>query len=471
MGFLAIADVGEDSAGFYHTRLGWIPDPSDRRTPLRAMGVWYTAVCPSGPVRRAACGRRSRGPREKQVPAMIELIQGGGVTSAKGFLAGATFAGLKTQEDSALDLGILVSEAPAGVAGAFSTNKILSPSVVLTRGRVGKGMVRAVVANSGCANCCVGAQGLKDAEELASLAANQAGVAAEETLVCSTGVIGVELPMALIRQNVSNIKLSADGGHDFARAIMTTDTRPKEMAVSAEVGGRKIVLGGAAKGAGMIHPNMATMLCFITTDAAVDPAFLQAALSQAVDSSFNLIDVDGDQSTNDTVLVLANGAAGGDSIGAGSPAAIAFQEVLDYVCSALAKELVRDAEGAQRVIEVTVEGARSTDDARTAAREIASSLLVKAMVHGRDPNWGRIMMALGKSGAELEESAVDVFINDIHVVHEGMAISYLKDAVVSAMSVPEVRFRVSLNSGGGTATALGSDLTEEYVILNSAYST
>ena len=403
--------------------------------------------------------------------AMIELIQGGSVTSARGFLAGGTYAGLKTQEDDTLDLGVLVSEHPAGVAATFSTNKVLSPSVVLSRDRARKGSALGVVANSGCANCCVGPQGLTDAEEMAALAASHMGVDAGEMLVASTGMIGVELPMALIRQNIGNIAATSDGGHDFARAIMTTDTRPKEIAVSLDLDGHKVAVGGAAKGVGMIHPNMATMLCFMTTDAAVDPGFLKTSLSQAVDASFNMIDVDGDQSTNDTVLLLANGAAGGPTITRESTSAAAFQEALTYVSTALAKDLVRDGEGAQRLIEVVVEGAETLSDAKKAAREISASSLVKAMVHGRDPNWGRIMMALGKSGAKMEESKVDVFINDIHIVHEGVAIPYFKDAVISAMSVPDVGFRVSLNVGEASATAWGCDLTEEYVTFNSAYST
>ena len=409
------------------------------------------------------------GPRKYQT--MVELIKNGSVTSAKGFVAGATYAGLKTQEEDTLDLCILLSERPAAVAGTFSTNKVLSPSVTLSRQRVAKGSARGVVANSGCANCCVGPQGLDDAEEMAALAARHAGVAAEEMLVCSTGMIGVELPMALIRQSMTAIKVSADGGPHFSRAIMTTDTRDKQMAISLELDGRTVTLGGAAKGVGMIHPNMATMLSFVATDADVEPGFLQSALTEAVGASFNMIDVDGDQSTNDTVLIFANGAAGGPTIGPASASAESFKEALTYVCVGLAKDMVRDAEGAQRLIEVIVRGAETLGDARTAAREIASSILVKAMVHGRDPNWGRIMMALGKSGIELDESKVDIFISDIHIVHEGIAIPYFKDAVISAMSSPEVRFGVSLNKGSATATAWGCDLTEEYVIFNSAYST
>lgn len=404
--------------------------------------------------------------------AMVELINDGSVTSAKGFTAGGTYAGLKTQGEGVLDLGILLSDTPANLAATFSTNKVLSPSVVLSRQRAQRGAARGVVANSGCANCCVGEQGLTDAAELTELAAAHAGVAPEDMLVCSTGMIGVELPMALLRQNVGNVRLSADGGHDFARSIMTTDTRHKDIAVSVDLDGRKAIIGGAAKGVGMIHPNMATMLAFVATDAPVEQGFLQAALSRAVDASFNMCSVDGDQSTNDTALAFANGQAGGADVVAGTPAADAFEDALTYVCQSLAKEMVRDGEGAKKLIEVTVGGANSLADARKAARDISTSSLVKAMVHGNDPNWGRIMMALGKSGADMVESQIDIFVDDIQIVQDGIAIPFYRDAVVSAMaSSPDVRFRVNLNMGAHDATAWGCDLTEEYVTFNSAYST
>jgi glutamate N-acetyltransferase/amino-acid N-acetyltransferase len=402
---------------------------------------------------------------------MIEIIKGGGVTSAKGFLAGATYAGLKSSAPDALDIGILVSECPAAVAGTFTTSKIVSPSVTVSKNRVAGGSARAVVANSGNANCAVGEQGFKDAQEMTSLAANMLELAADEVLVASTGLIGAEMPMALVRQNIGNIDVTAQGGPEFARAIMTTDSRPKEVAVSVEMPGGRVIVGGVAKGVGMIHPNMATMLCFMATDAKVQPALLQSILSEAVSASFNMIDVDGDMSTNDTVLVLANGAAGGPEIGPDSEGADAFREAIAYVSTVLAKELARDGEGAQRLIEVVVDGAKDLSDARTAARSIASSSLVKAMVHGRDPNWGRIMMALGKSNIDFSENQVDLFISDIHMVHEGVAFPYMKEAVINAMSVPEVQIRVNVNNGDASATAWGCDLTEEYVTFNSAYST
>ncbi len=401
---------------------------------------------------------------------MIEIINGGGVTSASGFTAGSTYAGLKT-EAGVPDLGIILSDRPANSAATFTTNSIESPSVTASRKRKKTGISRGIVANSGCANCSVGSQGLTDAEELASLAASHVGVSGDDIYVASTGMIGVELPMALIRQNIGNIILSDGGGTEFANAIMTTDSKRKERAVSFMHDGKTVTVGGAAKGVGMIHPNMATMLCFITTDADVDQNFLQSALSESVAVSFNMTDVDSDQSTNDSVIVLANGASGTELIEEKSAGADTFVEALRYVCTELAKELARDGEGAQTLIEVIVEGAHSTEEARKSAREIASSLLVKAMVHGKDPNWGRLVMALGKSSIQLDEQKIDIFISDIHIVHNGIAIPYLKDAVVSAMNSEQVDFRINLNIGNSSATAWGCDLTEEYVIFNSAYST
>ncbi len=403
--------------------------------------------------------------------AMVEVLDGGGVTSPRGFKAGAIYAGVKTAGDGILDLGILFSEEPATVAGTFSTNKVVSPSLVLTRDRTSSGIARAVVANSGCANCCVGDQGLNDAKEMTALTAKHLGLTDNEVLIASTGLIGVELPMALIRQNIGNVVTKNEGGTEFAKAIMTSDTRPKEVAVAVEINGSRITVGGAAKGSGMIHPNMATMLGFITTDANIDADLLKEILVDVVDSSFNMIDVDGDQSTNDTVLLLANGAASGPKIKGGTNESEVFKEAVRYIAITLAKELARDGEGAQKLVEVVVEGAQDISQARKAAREIASSLLVKAMIHGRDPNWGRVMMALGRSGIEFMESQVDVFINDIHIVHEGKSIPYLVDAVVSAMSVDEIQIRANINTGTSMATAWGCDLTEEYVTFNSAYST
>lgn len=401
----------------------------------------------------------------------INLVEGGTVTTARGFTAGATSAGLKTYAEDKLDLGLILSEVPCVAAGVFTSSTIRSASVTVNKERLAGGPVRAIVVNSGNANAFVGNQGHKDAREMAALAARRLKVRPEEVLVCSTGITGVELPMSLIRSGIDRIELSPVGGSAVARAIMTTDTRPKEVAVTFEVDGRAVKMGGITKGSGMIHPNMATMLAFITTDAAVEPAFLQAALRDVADASFNMLTVDGDSSPNDTLLVLTNGLAGNRPIAAGSPAGATFTEALSWVCVHLTKEMARDGEGAEHLIEVEVEGAKDTADARKAARTIASSSLVKSAVYGADPNWGRVVAALGRSGAAVDEGKIDLFINGVCIVQDGTPIPFHRDAVVAQMRGPEVSFRLNLNLGDGRATAWGCDLTEKYVVINSGYPT
>ena len=401
----------------------------------------------------------------------ISVVDGGTVTTPQGFVAGATFAGLKTYAEDKLDLGIIFSEAPCTAAGVFTTNSIRSPSVTVCQENLAKGPVRGLLVNAGIANACVGDQGYKDAQQGALLASGYLGVRAEEVLVCSTGVIGVELPMSLIEAGIENIQTSRDGGHDLARAMMTTDTRPKEIAVSFEIDGKRAHIGGVTKGSGMIHPNMATMLAFVTTDAAVEQGFLKSTLSDVADISFNMMTVDGDSSTNDSFIVMANGMVGNQPIASGSAAADTFKEALTEVCIHLAREMARDGEGATRLIVVDVEGAKDTADARKAARTVASSNLVKSAVYGADPNWGRLMMALGRSGAAADETKVDLFINGVCIMQEGKPVPFHRDAVVALMRGPEVTFGLHLNLGTGRATAWGCDLTEQYVIINSAYTT
>lgn len=404
--------------------------------------------------------------------ALIEPVPGGSVTSPRGFSAGATYAGIKKKNDEdTLDLGILFSEARCTVAAMFTTNKIKSAPVLVDQKRLKKGSAVALIANSGCANASTGEQGLVDAEEMAAMAAKAIGAEPEEVLVASTGVIGKRLPMQSIRDGVRNIALSEDGGHDFARSIMTTDTVSKEVAVTVEYGSARFTIGGVAKGAGMIHPNMATMFGFVTTDADVDPGFLKTALRRAVDRSFNMISVDGDTSPSDSVLVLANGLARNETISAGSPLAAAFRDALDIVCIQLAKAIARDGEGATKLIEVIVLGARSLSDAKLAARTIAGSSLVKSAVHGADPNWGRILVAAGRSGAEMAESETDLDIGEVCVVRGGCPQEYNEEAVVEIFSRSEVPIRVRLNLGRSNATAWGCDLSEEYVTINSQYMT
>jgi glutamate N-acetyltransferase/amino-acid N-acetyltransferase len=404
----------------------------------------------------------------------IASVPNGTVTSAKGFSAGGVFAGIKTPGLDKKDLGIIYSEQPCAVAGTFSQNTIISSTVVLDQERVGTDKtVHAVVVNSGCANTAVGEQGMIDAKEMTKLAAEHLGVSEEQTLVSSTGVIGVEIPMALMREFIPQIEVTADthGGNEFAKAILTTDKRTKEIAVSFDVDGVTHTVGGVSKGSGMIHPNMATMLAYVATDAKVDSAFLQSTLSEAVKLSFNQIDVDGDQSTNDTVLLMANGEAGGSEISGGDEASETFAEAVRQVCEFLAIEIARDGEGATKLIEVTVDGAASDDDALLASRSCAASMLVKTAVYGRDPNWGRIFMAVGKAEIKLDEAKIDCYVNDIQIVAEGKGISYNVQSVVSALGGDEVRLRVALNIGDGYGRAWGCDLTEEYVVFNSAYTT
>lgn len=399
---------------------------------------------------------------------MFNLIPSGSVSSASGFLAGAVRAGIKSKDE--LDLALLCSEVPCKAAGVFTTNQIKSAPIILSQRHIAKGRAQAVVVNSGCANACTGGQGLADALEMTKLTAAKLSISPEEVLVASTGVIGVPLPMDKIKTGIPKIKPTRGGGHDFCRAIMTTDTRPKELAVQVDLKGTKFTIGGVAKGAGMIHPNMATMLCFIATDAVVSADFLHAALHNAVDGSFNMVSIDGDTSPSDCVFLLANGLAGNEPIDFDNGGA--FQEALIAVCTHLAKSIARDGEGATKLIEVVVEEAEDRVWARQAARTIASSPLVKAAIHGNDPNWGRIVAVLGRSGARVREDRLDVYLNDICVMKQGSLTSFSKEEMISALSHSDnVLIRLCLNLGDGQATAWGCDLSEEYVTINSTYTT
>ena len=397
---------------------------------------------------------------------MFDLIPSGSVCSASGFLAGAVRAGIKSKNE--LDLAILCSEVPCKAAGVFTTSQIKSAPVILSQRHIARGRAQAVVVNSGCANACTGGPGLADALVMANLAAAKLGISPEEVLVASTGVIGVPLPMDKIRAGIPKIKPTRRGGHDFCRAIMTTDTRPKEMAVRVDLKGTKFTIGGVAKGAGMIHPNMATMLCFIATDAVVSADFLPAALHKVVDCSFNMVSIDGDTSPSDCAFLLANGLAGNEPIDLDNGEV--FQEALNAVCTHLAKSVARDGEGATKLIEVTVEKAEDQLWARQAARTIAISPLVKAAIHGNDPNWGRIVAALGRSGARVREDRLDVYLNGVCVMKQGSPAPLNKAEMISALSNSNnVLIRLCLNLGDGQATAWGCDLSEEYVTINSAY--
>jgi len=395
------------------------------------------------------------------------LIEGN-ATSPKGFRSAGVHCGVKREKP---DLALLVSDVPASAAGVFTTNKVKAAPVRYTQRAVAAGRAQAIVVNSGNANACTGGPGFADSEEMAKLTAASLGLAADLVLVASTGVIGVPLPMDAIRSGipVAVNALSSDG-EGAARAILTTDNFPKTAAVRLDIDGVGVTIGGMAKGAGMIHPNMATTLCFLTTDAAVPPAVLRGALKRAVQDSFNSITVDGDTSTNDTVLLLANGCAGGAPITNGE-ALTRFTAALTLVAGELARMVVRDGEGATKLVEISVEGAASDLEARQAAMTVANSLLVKTALHGGEPNWGRILAALGRSGVEMSEETTDVSFGSLDVVRGGLGVPGVWDAAAAALGEKEVSIRIRLAVGNGAAKVWTSDLSEEYVRINGSYTT
>ena len=406
-----------------------------------------------------------------------------GVTAPLGFLAGATSAGLRTR--SGLDdLALLFSESPCVAAGLFTSSAFQAAPVVLSRRNLADGKAQAVIVNAGCANAYAGAEGYRDSEEMARLAASQLRLAYSavgsasklrladsDVLVASTGVTGHRLPIDKIRAAMPTITLDRDGGGRFARAIMTTDTVPKQAAATFTAGGREYRVGGCAKGSGMIHPNLATMLAFLTSDAPVERAFLEKTLRRAAEASFQMMTVDGDTSPNDALLILANGAAGGPTLREGVEGATQFREAVAQVCVDLAKGMARDAEGATKLIEVKVVGAKSVADARAAARTVAGSPLVKSAVYGNDPNWGRVLAAVARSGAVVEEEATSLFWQGVCVFRRGRTLAYDEKALSAATKSDEVRIRVDLGLGSARAVAWGCDLTEEYVRINSEYTT
>jgi glutamate N-acetyltransferase/amino-acid N-acetyltransferase len=400
----------------------------------------------------------------------ITIVEGGSATTPAGFVAGAVYAGIKTAGRGKLDLGILASERPAAVAAMFTQNAVKGDAVLVSQEHTRNGRARAIIVNAGVSNVANGRQGRLDADEMCALTAARLGIDAGEVLVGSTGVIGRPLPMPKIRAGVPAIELRPDGGDAFARAIMTTDTHPKTMAVRFRAGGRQYSIGAVAKGVGMIHPDMATMFCFLTTDAPVERRFLRRALRIAVADSLNMISVDGDTSTSDTAAIFANGAAGGRAIDAAHPAAAAFTRALGYVCIAMAKMLARDGEGAEKLIEVRIEGAATDREARAAARTVSASPLVKTAVHGNDPNWGRLMMAVGRSGARVKVDHARAWLGDT-MVFRGKPVPFDEAAASEYLQSENVLLRVDLGAGRASATAWGCDMTPEYVHINSDYTT
>ena len=390
----------------------------------------------------------------------------GAVTRAQGFSACGFTAGIK--ESGLPDLAMLVSDRPANAAAVFTQNQSTAAPVHISKEHTSDGSLRAAVVNSGNANCATGTQGLEDAREMTRLAADRVGCPAEEIFVNSTGIIGHYLPMDLLRAGIPQLEPSPDGGAEFAGAIMTTDTFPKEAVASFEANGVTYTVGGCAKGAGMIHPDMATMLAFFTTDAPVEANDLDAAFRHAMDRSINMVTVDGDTSTNDSAVILANGAAGGEMLL--GEALEAFAQTLSEVATPLAKMIARDGEGATKRIAMTVTGAKSWEDARDVARTIVVSPLLKAALSKYDPNWGRILMAAGRAGVPYDLDKVRIWIADL-CVFDGTATA-VTDAEASAKTQgEEVFLRMDLGQGNAEAIAWGCDLTEEYVRFNADYVT
>lgn len=394
------------------------------------------------------------------------------ITAPLGWSAGAVVAGIKTYGESPrFDLGLLVSDRPCTLGAVFTRNKVCGAPVTVSREVLQRGTARAIVCNSGCSNVAMGERGVADAREMARLAGAHAGVDAESVIVGSTGVIGRPLPMQKIRDGMSELKLSADSGAEFSRSIMTTDTVPKTRAAQFSYAGKTYTVAGTAKGSGMSHPDMATVFCFLTTDAKLSGNWLQGELKRVADVSVNMVDVDMDTSTSDMMLVLANGAQGGPDLSQDPAASKLVREAMERVSIALAKDLARDGEGAKTLIEVRVTGAATHEEARAAARTVVSSPLVKTMVTGRDANLGRVLMALGRSGAALELEKLCVWLNEHQAFRLGEPTELPIEQISKEMARDTVRLSADLGLGAGSATAWGCDLTEEYVRINADYTT
>ena len=394
------------------------------------------------------------------------------MSTPKGFQFSAVEAAIK--KPGRLDLGMICSETPAVAAAVFTTNKVKAAPVLLGMEQIRNGLCRAVVVNSGNANACTGSQGLADARETASLAASELGIPDELLQVSSTGVIGVPLPMARIRSAIPSLVAGLKRGSlaDVASAIMTTDTFPKMESRTGYAGGREYTIAGIAKGAGMIMPNMATMLAFIVTDAAVDTAWLTQVFREANDRSFNMISVDGDTSTNDTALIMANGAAGNTPLGKGNPDAEQFVALLNEVLLSLAQMIVKDGEGATKFVTITVTGAASIAEAKQAAMAVANSSLVKTAFFGQDANWGRILAAVGYSGARVNQDRLSLMFDDVLMAEAGVfAGGDAEERGTGVLRKKEFAVTIDLALGDGQATVYTSDLSYDYIKINGDYRT
>ena len=394
----------------------------------------------------------------------------GSTTAPRGYRAAGVRCGIKTQGP---DLALLVSPSPAVCSGLFTTNAVQAAPVTVSRERARLGRARAFLANSGCANCCTGPQGMADALEMTALAARGLDLPEDEVLVGSTGVIGSYLPMEKVRAGIDDAlgSLRSDGGPDAARAIMTTDTVPKTAALEVVIGGRTVRIGGMAKGVGMIQPNVATMFAVMTTDAPLGLDAVDRCLRAATNASYNCLTVDGDMSTNDTVLLFANGATGGDPLDRNPEHLARFQAALDAVCIDLARQIARDGEGATKLVEVRVTGARTPAEARTLALAVANSNLVKTAFFGNDPNWGRILMAAGNPGIPFDTDRLRVTLAGHAVFEDGKPTGFDKATVSAAMKTEELVVELAMREGEASATAYTCDFSYDYVKINAEYTT
>ena len=405
----------------------------------------------------------------------MEIITGG-VTAAKGFMAAGVEAGIKYQNRK--DMAMVYSKTPCRAAGVFTTNVVKAAPVLWDKEVVeSEWEAQAIVVNSGIANACTGKLGYEYCRETAGAAADALEISPQSVLICSTGVIGMQLPMEKMTEGVrmlaKAIKPGEEAGTDAAKAIMTTDTRNKQVAVKVMIGGKEVTIGGMCKGSGMIHPNMCTMLAFVTTDVNISKKLLQEALSADVQDTFNMVSVDGDTSTNDTVLLLANGLAGNPEITEENEDYKIFKEALFEVNKTQAMHIAGDGEGATALFEVTIQGAESKEQAVTLAKSVITSSLTKAAIFGHDANWGRILCAMGYSGAKFDPENVDLYFESaagkLQIITKGVAVDYSEEEATKILSEPKVTATADIHMGEATATAWGCDLTYDYVKINADY--
>ncbi|MGG3507677.1 bifunctional glutamate N-acetyltransferase/amino-acid acetyltransferase ArgJ [Paenibacillus lautus] len=404
---------------------------------------------------------------------MFAIIDGGSIVTPQGFKAAGLHCGLKKTDRN--DLGVIVCDVPAVAAAVYTTNLIQAAPLKVTRESLQDGKLRAIVVNSGNANACTGKQGEEDAYTMRASTSAQFGLDENDVAVASTGVIGELLKMDRVSSGITGLPARLSGGSEgaesFSQAILTTDLVKKEACVTVQVNGTKVTIAGTAKGSGMIHPNMATMLGFMTTDAVIGQEALQLLLRQTTNLTFNMITVDGDTSTNDMLVAMASGLAGHEALSPEHPDWDAFAAGFHYVCQQLAKAIARDGEGASRLIEVRVNGAESDDDAQAIAKTIIGSSLVKSAVFGADANWGRIIAAVGRAGRPVNPETVDIAIGPISVLEQSRPVAFDEDAALVYLQGDTVDIDVKLHIGNGSATAWGCDLTYDYVCINAAYRT